>query len=515
MKSTRPAGSPWQGVTMPAAEPLLEDIRVDVCVVGGGIAGISTAHGLTREGKSVVVLDAGPLGGGETARTTAHLSSAIDDGFCEIERLHGPEGARICAESHAKAIDTIEQIVLDGGIDCDFERVDGYLLDGGREATVSLAEELEAARRAGLKGVDLLSRAPLESLRSSACLRFSRQGQFHPLKYLRALAQAIGREGGRLHVETLVEEVEEDQPARVVTAGGPIVTADDVVVATNSPFIDRFAVHTKQAPYRTYAVAADLPHGAVPHGLYWDTLDPYHYVRLAPSGKEGEELLIIGGEDRKPGDDEDHEGRFEALERWARERFPMMGGVAFRWSGQVMEPVDGVAFIGRSPGRHSNIYIATGDSGMGMTHGTIAGLLITALIMSRTNPWSHLYDPSRITLGALGRFLREGASVVGTMAEWFRAGDVETSEQIAPGSGAVVRRGLKKVAVYRDREGRLHERSAVCTHLGCVVAWNRIAGSWDCPCHGSRFDPYGRVLTGPAVAELRPVTTGEKEASGL
>ncbi|MGH2394903.1 MAG: FAD-dependent oxidoreductase, partial [Candidatus Limnocylindria bacterium] len=306
-----------------------------------------------------------------------------------------------------------------------------------------------------------------------------------------------------------------DQPARVMTARGPVVTADDVVVATNSPFIDRFAVHTKQAPYRTYALAAELPRGAVPHGLYWDTLDPYHYVRLAPSGKEGEELLIVGGEDRKPGDDEDHEGRFEALERWARERFPLPEGVAFRWSGQVMEPVDGVAFIGRSPGRHSNIYVATGDSGMGMTHGTIAALLLTDLILGRPNPWSRLYDPSRITLGALGRFLREGAGVVGTMAEWFRAGDVESSDQIAPGSGAIVRRGLRKVAVYRDREGRLHERSAACTHLGCVVAWNPIAGSWDCPCHGSRFDPYGRVLAGPAVAELKPATTGENEASGL
>ncbi|MGH7562796.1 MAG: NAD(P)/FAD-dependent oxidoreductase, partial [Gemmatimonadota bacterium] len=398
-ESTRLAGTPWQEVLMPPAEPLREDLRVDVCLVGAGIAGISTAHRLIREGRSVAVLDAGPPGGGETSRTTAHLSSAIDDRFCEIERLHGPEGARICAQSHARAIDTIEQIVLDEGIDCDFERVDGYLLDGGGEAIVSLAEELEAAQRAGLEGVDLLPRSPMESLPSGACLRFSRQGQFHPLKYLRALAETITREGGRLHGDTLVEEVEEDRPARVITAGGPVVTAEDVVVATNSPFVDRFAVHTKQAPYRTYVVAAELQRGAVPHGLYWDTLDPYHYVRLAPSGKEGEELLIVGGEDRKPGDDEDHEGRFEALERWARERFPLPGGVAFRWSGQVMEPVDGVAFIGRSPGRHSNIYVATGDSGMGMTHGTIAALLITDLIMGRPNPWSRLYDPSRITLG--------------------------------------------------------------------------------------------------------------------
>jgi glycine/D-amino acid oxidase-like deaminating enzyme/nitrite reductase/ring-hydroxylating ferredoxin subunit len=492
-------------VPMPESRPLREDIRVDACVVGAGIAGISTAHRLIREGKQVAVLDAGALGGGETSRTTAHLASAIDDRFTEIERLHGADGARICAESHAVAIDTIERMTQVERIDCDFERIDGYLFGGGEDATASLTEELEAARRAGVEGVVMLPRPPLETMDAGDCLRFPRQGQFHPLKYLRALAQAIVRDGGRLHTGTLVADVEEGQPARVITDGGPVVTADDVVVATNSPFINRFAIHTKQAPYRTYAVAAQVPRGAVPRGLYWDTLDPYHYVRLAPSAEEGEELLIVGGEDRKPGDDADHEGRFEELEGWARERFPTVGNVVFRWSGQVMEPVDGVAFIGRNPGGHENIYVATGDSGMGMTHGTIAGLLITDLIMGRTNPWARLYDPSRVTLGAVGKFLREGAGVVGRMAEWFRAGDVETVDDIGPGSGGILRRGMTKVAVYRDPEGRLHEFSAACTHLGCVVAWNPIAASWDCPCHGSRFDPYGRVLAGPAVAELKRV----------
>ena len=492
-------------VPMPESRPLREDIRVDACVVGAGIAGISTAHRLMREGKRVAVLDAGAPGGGETSRTTAHLSSAIDDRFTEIERLHGVDGARICAESHAVAIDAIERIIQVERIDCDFERIDGYLSGGGEEATASLTEELEAAQRAGVEGVVMLPRPPLEAMDPGVCLRFPRQGQLHPLKYLRALARAIVRDGGRIHGGTLVEDVEEDQPARVITDGGPVVTADDVVVATNSPFINRFAIHTKQAPYRTYAVAAQIPRGVVPRGLYWDTLDPYHYVRLAPTVKEGEELLIVGGEDRKPGDDGDHEGRFDELEGWARERFPRVGNVLFRWSGQVMEPVDGVAFIGRNPRGHDNIYIATGDSGMGMTHGTIAGLLITDLIMGRTNPWARLYDPSRVTLGVVGRFLREGAGVVGTMAEWFRAGDVETVDDIGLGSGGILRRGMKKVAVYRDTEGRLHELSAACTHLGCVVAWNPIEASWDCPCHGSRFDPYGRVLAGPAVAELKRV----------
>ncbi|HKY60937.1 MAG TPA: FAD-dependent oxidoreductase [Gemmatimonadota bacterium] len=486
---------------MPGGRPLGEDIEVDVCVVGAGIAGISTAYRLAREGKRVAVLDAGPVGGGETSRTTAHLASAVDDRFTEIERLHGLDGSRICADSHARAIDAIEEAVRAERLACDFERLDGYLFEGGDDSGVSLAEELEAARRAGVAGVVRLRRTPVERLDAS-CLLFPRQGQFHPLKYLAGLAHAIVRDGGRLHPETLVRDVEEDRPARVVTKAGPVVTADSVVVATNAPFIDRFAIHSKQAPYRTYSIAARVPRGSVPHGLYWDTMDPYHYVRLAPSAAD-EDLLIVGGEDRKPGDDADDEERLEELERWTRERFPV-SELRYRWAGQVMEPIDGVAFIGRNPGRHENIYVATGDSGMGMTHGTIAGLLITDLIMERENPWARLYDPSRVTLGALGRFLRDGASVVGTLAEWFKSGDVASVDEIAPGSGAILRRGISKVAVYRDREGRLHERTAACTHLGCVVAWNPVAGSWDCPCHGSRFDPYGRVLAGPAVADLKP-----------
>ena len=307
------ATSPWTDSPLIQPGPLREDLRTDVCVVGAGIAGLSTAYALASEGKRVVVLDAGPLAGGETSRTTAHLTNAIDDRFLEIERLHGPEGARICAESHTQAIDAVERTARAECIECDLARVDGYLFEGGGDEPVSLEEELEAARRAGLAEIDLVPRAPIESFETGPCLRFRRQARFHPLKYLRGLSEAIARQGGRLFDSTRVQDVEEEEPARVVTEDGPVVTADHVVVATNSPFNNRFAIHTKQAPYRTYAIAMEVPRGAVSDALYWDTLDPYHYVRLAPDGNDGAELLIVGGEDRRPGDEDDHEGRFDAL----------------------------------------------------------------------------------------------------------------------------------------------------------------------------------------------------------
>jgi Rieske Fe-S protein len=320
------------------------------------------------------------------------------------------------------------------------------------------------------------------------------------------VAEAFRRAGGKIFTETHAAEIAAGSPARVATAGGATVTADAVVVATNAPVSTRFAIHTKQAPYRTYVIGARVPRGAIPRALYWDTLSPYHYIRLHQGPQADEEILIVGGEDHKTAHEEDPADRHGNLERWTRERFPMARSIAFRWSGQVLETVDGIAFIGRSPGGHGdeNVYVITGDSGMGMTHGTIGGILVTDLIVGRENPWVHLYDPSRISPRAAGEFAKENLDVALQYASLATPGEVADTGEIARDSGAVVRRGLKKVAIYRDGQGALHERSAICTHLGCVVRWNSLEKSWDCPCHGSRFDARGRVINGPAIDDLAP-----------
>lgn len=282
------------------------------------------------------------------------------------------------------------------------------------------------------------------------------------------------------------------------------------------------AIHTKQAPYLTYAIGAPVPRGSLVKGLYWDTLDPYHYVRLQslaseePNGTRSnfgnDDVLIVGGEDHKTGQATDQGERYARLEAWARERFPMMREVRFRWSGQVMETIDGLAFIGRNPMDEPNVFIVTGDSGMGMTHGTIAGILLTDLILNRENPWAALYDPSRKTLRAAGEFAQENLNVARQYTDWLTGGDVSSPVQIQPGTGAVIRSGFTKLAVYRDPQGELHECSAVCPHLGCIVDWNDAEKTWDCPCHGSRFDRLGQVLNGPANRDLaqvkKPVSVG-------
>lgn len=490
--------------TLPTDDTLTRDAGCDVCVVGAGVAGLTTAYLLAEAGKRVVVLDAQEhAGGGETAYTTAHLTCVLDDRFHEVERIHGEDNLRLAVASHTAAIDRIEALAKAERIDCDFRRVDGYLfLPPGGDAGI-LDREADCANRAGL-AFDWVPRAPLGRFDTGRCLRFPNQGQFHPLRYLKGVRDGFLRRGGALHGEAAVERIDGGSPCRVKVRGGPTVTADAVVVATNTPINDVVATHTKQAPYLTYVVGLAVAANSMTRALFWDTEDPYHYLRLQKLD-DGHDLLMVGGADHKTGQKEDPQSCWTTLEAWARERFPMAGAVRYRWSGQVMETLDGLAFLGADPAGAANVYIATGDSGMGMTHGTIAGLLLRDLILGRANPWADLYDPSRKPVKAAGAFAKENLNVAGQYLDWATGGDVGSADEVKPGQGAVLRRGLTKVAAYRDEQGRLHECSAVCPHLGCLVRWNGAGQTWDCPCHGSRFSTEGKVLHGPAVADLEPV----------
>lgn len=501
----------------PTLRPLRENSGCDVCIVGAGIAGLSIAYELSRTGQKVIVLDDGAIGRGMTGRTTAHLVNALDDRYYDLEKYHGEDGARMAAQSHSAAIDRVEKIAAIENIDCDFERLDGYLFEPPNESLKNLEKEFEACLRAGLE-VEWVKKAPIADFETHRAIRFPRQGQMHPLKYLEGLARAITRDGGQIFTGTKVEEAIGGANARVTTMNKLTVTAKAVVVASNSPINDRYAIHTKQAPYTTYVIGLQVRRGEVTRALFWDTAEragmetglgpvPYHYVRVAKGDNADNEILIVGGEDHKTGQAEDFEQRFQRLEDWARARWPKAGEVAFQWSGQVYEPVDGMGYIGRNPADEENVYVVTGDSGNGMTHGAIAGMLIPELIRRGDHAWARLYDPSRITMRSATDFAKENINVAGQYVDYFTSGDVTSADDLRPGEGAVIRRGLKKVAVYRDESGTLHEMTAICPHLKCIVHWNRAETTWDCPCHGSRFDALGKVLNGPSVADLAPIDT--------
>ncbi|MDQ9171192.1 FAD-dependent oxidoreductase [Oxalobacteraceae bacterium R-40] len=498
-----------QSVWMATAEvpdfpPLERDVSTEVCVIGAGIAGLSTAYLLAKEGKQVVLIDAMGIGAGETGRTTAHFFPP-DEWYVDIKKGFGAKKARLIAGGFAQAIDLVESIVASEKIECEFERLDGYLYSLPENGFKDLNREFRVARSAGVD-VELLTRVPGLNFDTGPCVKYKNQAQFHPLKYLAGLAWAFIHLGGQIYCKTRARSIDGDERLQTVSTDSNKIHAKSVVVATNTPFRNRVVMHTKQAGYRTYVIGMRVPKNSVPRMLLWDTGDPYYYVRLeTPNPNADHEILVVGGADHKVGEDHHPEHRYDEIERWAREHFPMAKTVEYRWSGEVMEPSDGPAYLGRNPPDEKNVYIITGDSGNGMTHCTIGAMIITDLIAGRSNALEEIYDPSRKVKHGIKDFVSEQVDTLSHYADWAKRGEVESAQEIAMGQGAIVQDGINKIAVYRDEQGGLHAVSAKCTHLGCVVHWNSAEKSWDCPCHGSRFAVDGEVLHGPAPSALAAV----------
>ncbi len=487
---------------VPIFSKLKENIEADVCVVGAGITGLTTAYMLVNSGKKVVVVDDGSIGGGESGRTTAHITNVIDDRFSHIEYLHGEEAARLAAESQIAAINKIEEIINKHDIDCDFARLSGYLLFQPDDKANVLEKEYEAAKRAGVN-VKISNSSPWKAFGNYPCLEFPNQAEFHMLKYLAGLAKIITGMGGKIFTNTHILKITDGSPAAVETKDKIIVTAKDIIVATNSPISDYVAIHTKQVAKRTYVIGVNIPKDSVPHALYWDDEDPYHYVRLYKQQKN--DVLLVGGEDHKTGQDENTEERFNNLIKWTVYKFTMAENVVYKWSGQVMEPLDGLSFIGKDPENSEHVYIATGDSGMGVTHGTFSAIILNDMINGKENRWAEIYNPKRITLKAAPEFVKEGFNTAVQYIDIITPPQVSSLDEIATDTGAIMNTGPQKIAVYKDTDGQIYKFSALCPHLKCVVEWNNTEKTWDCPCHGSRFDAKGNVINGPAISNLKPV----------
>ncbi|MEO5617312.1 MAG: FAD-dependent oxidoreductase [Candidatus Eisenbacteria bacterium] len=498
--------SPWMdGAAIATAGRLQRDVRTEICIVGAGIAGLTTAYLAAREGRSVVVIDRGAVADGETARTTAHLTRVLDRRYFELEKLHGRRGARLAAESHSTAIERMQAIVREQKISCGFERVDAYLFKAPGGGPDDLDREFEAARRAGIRDLQWADRAPFKAFDSGRCLRFPDQAQVDPMRYLRGLAAAVERNGGRIVTHSPATKIKSGRPGRVTLGDGPTVMADEIVVATGAPVHSSHSMNGKQTPYRSLAIGMTVPRGAVARALCYDTLTPYHYVRVQRSAQPGakNDLLIVGGEDYETGHADDAPKRWSALERWTRRRFPIARDVAYRWSGQVYEPHDGLALIGPER-KGSHLHIVSGTSGSGMTYGTIAAMLLTDLWRGDKNPWASLYDPAR----EVKKDMKTSKASAGSA----KAGEEAEEEQprtlasIRRGEGAIVGKGRSRSAVFRNEEGAIRRLSMKCTHLGCDVKWNSAEKTWDCTCHGSRFDRHGTVVSGPAIVDLKPLS---------
>lgn len=505
--------------TCPTFGRLDEDIESDVLVVGAGLTGLTTAYLLAKAGKKVIVVERDRCAMADTGHTSAHLTMVTDTPLGELVERFGRDHAQAVWDAGLAAIATIEEIVLEQEIDCAFERLDGYLhaprKGDVKEETGRLEKDARLALDLGFDA-DFLAAVPLFALPG---IRFPNQARIHPRRYLAGVARAFVALGGRIFEHSAAGEFC-DEP-RSVEVNGRTVRFEDVVLATHNPLVGLSNVaaatlfQTKLALYTSYVIAGRVPHGTLPDGLWFDTGTPYDYLRLDPH--RDFDVVIFGGEDYKTGQKADTEEGYRRLEERLTALCPQVE-LTHRWSGQVIESPDGLPYIGAMGGMGSSAehqYAATAFAGNGWTFGTLAALMISEAIAgargvsgeaARRNPWADLFDPSRKALQhGLWDYLKENADYpYYLIRDRFAGPDAKSLRAVKKGEGAILERDGKKVAAYRDPAGKVTLCSAICTHMGCVVAWNGVERTWDCPCHGSRFQPTGEVIAGPAESPLAP-----------
>jgi glycine/D-amino acid oxidase-like deaminating enzyme/nitrite reductase/ring-hydroxylating ferredoxin subunit len=476
---------------------LSEDVTVDVAVLGGGIVGVTAALLLKRQGASVALLEARRIGSGVTGYTTAKLSSLHGLTYADLASSLGEEAARAYAEANEAGLQRIADWVEELKIDCDFRRKPNltYAEDPGKRDQIEA--EVEAARAAGLSAslVESVEELPYPV---AAAVRVEDQAEFHPLRYLQALCAQIPGDGAEVYERSRVASVDQGSPCRVRSEDGAVVEAGQVIVATHQPILDRGLFFARVHPERSYVVLTRAKHPEL-SGMYLSAESPAHSLRSIPSS-EGE-LLIVGGESHKTGHGEAAE-RYAALEGWAKDRFEVES-VTHRWATQDNMPVDGMPFVGQLWPFSDRVRTATGLKKWGLAAGTAAAIMLADAISGRENPWAEQFDPMRLNPGASAKELLAENADAGWRFVSDRISKRASVDEIEPGEGKVVGAGIAQRAVHRDADGNLHSLSARCTHLGCIVNWNRAEETWDCPCHGSRFDSDGEVIEGPAVRPLR------------
>ncbi len=500
----------WMDAPAARGFPQATPCAVDVVIVGAGIAGLSTAYHLKRAGLRVAVVDRTRVAEGNSALTTAHLTWMLDAPVVRLRRDFGPRAAATVLEAHAAAIDEIERVVTVERINCDFERVVAWrcgLSAGDRPA---LEQDAEAARALG-RDCDYVppEAAPLHA--AGGALRVPRQARFHPRRYLLALADRVDGDGSRVFENSPVTETTHTGDTWVVRAGDTVLAGRHLVIATHSPLGLVPSLQARLEPFQTYALAARVPTGSLPEGLYWDCGQPYQYTRIQRG--DGFDVVVVGGADHKTGEAGDNPRAHGILAEYLRSVLGVSDcEITHEWSGQVLEPADGVAYIGRHPGESRNRWVATGFGGNGMTYGPLAGMVLRDLVQGTAGPWTEVFDPGRsMALAGAAQVVRSNADVAYQfVARRLARAECDGVNEVPRGEGRMVKVRGRKLAVFRDAAGSLTALSPVCPHMACLVDWNARERTWDCPCHGSRFSATGEVLTGPAKAALHRVALDEE-----
>lgn len=493
---------------------LRKDIQVDVAVVGGGITGVTTALHLKEAGLSVALITNSEIGSGTTGSTTGHLTAVQDISFKSLKSKFGERKSQQLVQANMAAINTVEHYINTNHIQCDFTRLDGYKYSEFFEDLESLEEEAAIASELGLRA-EMVSDVPLP-FPVPGGFRVSNQAQFDAYRYICALAADIsglseGSSSNQCHVftNTQVEQIDDGDPCVLTTStrvGESFhrakVVASSVVLATHTPLGSHLSLQARIAPYNSYVIAVKLRHSA-PNALFWDTSDPYFYTRRLSHTED--DVVLVGGCDHKTGQSNDLSSHFEELEAYVQERFDYED-IQCYWMAELFEPVDGVPYIGRVP-FSSNLFTATGFSGVGLTNGTMAARLLSDLVLGRVNPLASVFDPERVNiLASISRFASENANVVKKFfLDRISHEDRQTIESIPLGEGGIVEIGGELIAIHRGTDNNVCALSPVCKHMRGIVHWNSVDKTWDCPLHGGRYNAHGECIYGPPTNSLESV----------
>ena len=491
----------WLPVAPDTAFPPLRDrLSVDIAVVGGGIVGLTAALLLKQAGRTVAVLESRRVARQVSGLTTAKITSLHGLIYTGLVRRFGDDVARLYGESNEAALRRIAEIAAARGIDCDFERKEAYTFCIEAQNRARVEAEAETAVRLGLPA-SFVADPPIR-VPNAGAIRFSGQAQFHPYRYLVALARAVDGDGSHVFEETQVVDVREGDPCTVRTRE-TTVTAHDVIVATNLPFLDRAGFFAKAYPQSHVVLAARIEPASAPDGMFISVEQPTRSVRTHRD--DAGVVLVATGAGYKTGQS-DPQPLVDDLIGWVQRHFAVQR-IERVWTNEDFHTMDGLPFVGRLTGGAKHLWTGTGFAAWGMTGGTLAAMILCDLVCGRANPWADIYDSTRIDAGrSVGTFMRENTNVAGKWIKGrFGQEGPSSPDALAAGEAAVLKAEGRRVAAFRDDAGTLHAVSATCTHMGCVVAWNSVARTWDCPCHGSRFELDGRVMCGPAVAPLEPV----------
>lgn len=508
---SKPPQSYWMASTPTTDYPTLhQDIKVDVAIVGGGMSGITCAYLLCKEGVKVAIIEADRILQGTTGHTTAKVTSQHGLIYKKIKSKYNQEFAQQYANANEAAIRLIEKISKEHNIDCDFTPQSNYVFALTDQYAQDIKDEVNTASSLGLKA-SFVDKIPF-NFEIKGAVRFDDQAQFHPRKYLLALAKEITAMGGQIYEQTRATGLEEGKPYTINTRQGNKVAADKVIIASHYPFYNKHGFYFARIyPERSYALGVKVKE-KYPGGMYISAEDPSKSLRY--QNTENGELIIIGGEHHKAGQSNEEEIlHYENLVHFAHETFTVED-IPYRWSTQDCMTMDDVPFIGQFAQNTPNLYVATGYRKWGMTNSTVSGMLLRDLIVHGNSPYEQVYNPSRhAVMASVKKFTKENLKVAMELLKGKLAPLPTETDNIKTGEAKVISANGHRTGAYRDEQGSLHLVNTTCPHMGCEVNWNSAEKTWDCPCHGSRFTYEGEIVEGPAVMPLssnRDVNTLEK-----